>query len=79
MFIDPKTVSKILFINGDVSDGSENDLKLREIIGDDWKIKTGAEQPVYSRGCSPGYKHDVHWPIVMERIRKRKEKQSSNS
>jgi hypothetical protein len=38
MFIDPKTVSKMVFITGDVSDGSENDLKLKELIGSDWKV-----------------------------------------
>lgn len=34
MFIDSKTHSKILLISGDVSDGSENDIRLKSIIGD---------------------------------------------
>jgi hypothetical protein len=71
MFIDPKTFSKIICINGDVSEGSENDLKMKELIGDDWKIKTGAEQPVHSYGCSPGYNHDDHWPKILHKVRSR--------
>lgn len=66
--IDPKTVSKLIFITGDVSDGSENDLKLRELIGDNWKILTGAEQPVVKTGCSPGYDHSQYWPMAMARL-----------
>lgn len=38
MFIDPKTVSKLVFISGDVSDGSDNDLKLKALIGQNWKV-----------------------------------------
>ena len=33
MFIDPKTMSKLVFISGDISEGSENDQTLRDIIG----------------------------------------------
>lgn len=33
-FIDPKTASKIVFVNGDDKDGSENDKKMHEIIGE---------------------------------------------
>jgi hypothetical protein len=67
MFIDPKTVSKVIFINGDVSEGSENDLKLKTIIGDNWKILSGACQPVVASGCSPGYNHDGYWPSAVEK------------
>ena len=67
MFIDPKTVSKVIFINGDVSEGSENDLKLKTIIGDNWKYLTGACQPVLAAGCSPGYNHEIYWPSVVEK------------
>jgi polynucleotide 5'-kinase involved in rRNA processing len=34
-FIDPKTASKIVFVNGDDKDGSENDKKMQEIIGEE--------------------------------------------
>jgi len=67
-FIDPKTVSKIHFINGDVSDGSPNDIKMRQIIGNNWKKLTGADQPELSPGCSPGYDHRVYWPTVEARL-----------
>tara|TARA_A100001015_G_C14993544_1_gene715120 strand:- start:1509 stop:1892 length:384 start_codon:yes stop_codon:yes gene_type:complete len=67
--IDPKTVSKIRFINGDVSDGSNNDTLLRDIIGDNWKEITGATSQVIKKGASPGYDHCAYWPRLMERIR----------
>lgn len=76
-FIDPKTANKLIFITGDVSDGSENDLLMKNIIGDNWKLLTGADQPVYAPGCSPGYRHDQYWPSVMERIAKEKEDSAS--
>lgn len=53
-FLDAKTVSKMVFIGGDVSDGSANDIKLREIVGDNWKTLCGAEQNILKKGCSPG-------------------------
>lgn len=53
-FIDPKTVSKLVFVMDDVSEGSANDLHLRSIIGDNWKQLTGAGQPTVTKGCSPG-------------------------
>ena len=44
-FIDPKTASKILFVNGDDKDGSENDKKMHEVIGTQRRIdrKRGEE------------------------------------
>lgn len=67
-FVDPKTVAKLVFITGDVSENSENDLKLKEIIGDNWAVLTGAKQPVISRGCSPGFDINTYWPNLMERV-----------
>lgn len=43
-FLDPKTVSKMIFIIGDVSPGSENDKTMRSVVGDNWREITGAEQ-----------------------------------
>ena len=40
MFIDPKTVSKLVFITGDVSEGSDNDQTLCALIGPHWKVST---------------------------------------
>ena len=37
-FIDPKTASKIVFVNGDDKDGSENDKKMHEVIGTQRRI-----------------------------------------
>ena len=67
-FIDPKTVSKLVFILGDTSENSANDELMRVIIGDDWKRLTGADQPVVLPGCSPGYDHDIFWPEICKRI-----------
>lgn len=66
-FFDPKTASKVVFIYGDVSDGSENDLLLKRLIGDNWKVLTGAEQEVLAPNTSPGYNHSKFWPTVQER------------
>lgn len=68
-FLDSKTVGKVLFIYGDVSDGSVNDQLLCDTIGNNWKILTGAEQKVLKPMSSPGYDHDIYWPIVLERQR----------
>jgi hypothetical protein len=67
-FLDPRTVSKMVFITGDVSDGSANDILLRSLIGDDWKVMTGAEQPVAHPKSSPGYLHHKYWPTVTQRM-----------
>jgi len=66
-FLDPKTVNKIVFLSGDVSTGSENDIRMRDLIGADWKRLTGADMPVLKEGCSPGYDHATFWPKVLER------------
>ena len=57
--VDARTLKKVVFIYGDVSDGSDNDRIMRKIIGDDWKELTGATMPVLKPGCSPGYDHDI--------------------
>mmetsp|Transcript_52072 Transcript_52072/g.122047 ORF Transcript_52072/g.122047 Transcript_52072/m.122047 type:complete len:176 (+) Transcript_52072:510-1037(+) len=64
-FVDPVTRDKIRVINGSGDDGSENDLLLRQIIGPDWKKRTGVDQPAQP-GCSPGYDHEEYWPKVEE-------------
>jgi hypothetical protein len=77
-FIDPKTVSKVVFITGsDVGEGSENDRKLKEIIGDNWKELCGGEQPVLKKGSSPGYLHDTHWPMTMQRYQEMLQKEQA--
>ena len=66
--IDERTVAKMKMIRGDVSDGSENDLYLKELIGENWKELTGACQPIAKEGCSPGYVHEKFWPQCMARV-----------
>jgi hypothetical protein len=75
VFIDPKTVSKVIFIRGDVSPGSRNDETLTAIIGSHWRELTGATQPVHIEGCSPGYQHDEFWPQLMERVTRVQERE----
>lgn len=67
-FIDPKTASKVVFVRGDVSEGSPNDIKMKLIIGENWKTLTGACQPVVKENCSPGYDHEAYWPTVLTRV-----------
>ena len=64
----------MIFIRGDVSEGSENDTLLKTIIGPNWKVLTGADQPIHSPGASPGYKHDEYWPTVIARAEERKKR-----
>lgn len=77
-FLDPRTVSKMVFITGDVSDGSENDKLLKKLIGDDWKVLTGAEQPRVDDKTSPGYVHHKYWPTVVERLEGAKSRSNSS-
>lgn len=61
----------MVFITGDVADGSANDKLLRDLIGDNWKALTGAEQPVLQKTktpSSPGYLHAEQWPALMKRV-----------
>eukprot|EP01035_Chromulina_nebulosa_P023500 gene23500-30467_t len=79
IYLDPKTVSKVVFVVGDVSDGSPNDKLMQSIIGDNWKSLTGAEQAVLKPGNSPGYDHEVYWPTVLERVRRLEERKSGHA
>jgi hypothetical protein len=68
----------MVFITGDVSDGSKNDLLLRDIIGPNWKVLTGAEQPILQQtvpASSPGYCHAKFWPSFMKRVELIQEKE----
>lgn len=68
MFIDPKTVSKVIFLVGDDAEGTANDTTMRTIIGDNWRTLTGAGQPVLVPGCSPGFDFQVYWKDIMARV-----------
>jgi len=54
-FIDAVTKSKLIFIKGDTSKGTENDKKLTEIIGENWRELCGVGIPVIKPKCVPGY------------------------
>jgi hypothetical protein len=64
--MDAVTRQKVIFVNGDVSAGSANDKLLSDVISPDWKRLTGAEQPVLSPKCSPGYRHEEYWPKILQ-------------
>lgn len=72
-------MSKVIFIRGDVSPGSPNDITMNTIIGSNWRELTGATQPVHAPGCSPGYRHDEFWPQLMDRVKMVQEKESQGS
>lgn len=55
--MDQKTVRKVIFIRGDVSDGSKNDLKLKEVIGDNWRALCDRQKADYD--------HAAFWPQVL--------------
>ena len=78
-FLDPKTANKMVFVIGDVSEGSENDLLMKRLIGDNWKTLTGAEQEVVRRGNSPGYNHEKFWPTVRKRLDQYEQESGKNS
>lgn len=65
--IDKRTLQKVKFIQGDVSEGSENDKLLSSIIGSNWKALTNATSKVMSPGCSPGFVHEEYWPWLLQR------------
>jgi hypothetical protein len=67
-FLDPITVAKIIFITGDVIENGENDLLMKHVIGDDWKIKTGVEQPTFKRGSTPGFHFESYWANLLKKI-----------
>ena len=66
--IDERTVSKMIFISGDCNDGSDNDILMKQLIGDNWKVLTGAEQSVLKKGNSPGFEHSIYWASLMKRL-----------
>ena len=65
--IDPRTLQKITFIQGDVGDGSPNDALMTGILGSNWKELTAAEGDILEDGCSPGFRHADYWPWILER------------
>lgn len=65
-FLDPATYAKVTLINGDTSPGSPNDLTLVELIGPDWREKTGAGGKRETPKSSPGYVHKLFWQRALD-------------
>ena len=66
--IDKRTRDKIIFLTGDMTDGSVNDKKMKTVLGDDWKEITGAGQPIITKGSSPGFNFEKYWDNHMKKI-----------
>lgn len=66
--IDKRTREKIIFLTGDMSDGSPNDIKMKTVLGDNWKVITGAMQPIINKGHSPGFNYETYWLTHMNKI-----------
>jgi len=77
-FIDAHTRSKVIFVTGDCSVGTQNESILRTLVGDDWKVQCGVDQPVLAPGCSPGYDHATYWQQALEEERLGKANEQEN-
>lgn len=68
VFIDKVTREKIMFLSGDVSDGSSNDKLLRKLIGNDWKYLTGVDVEDRDSKVARGYNHEEYtaWAKAQE-------------
>jgi len=64
--LDSVTVAKIVFLNGDTSEGSSNDLKMHTIVGPNWKDLLNVEKAPVVEGSSVGYDHSKVWPKVIK-------------
>jgi hypothetical protein len=59
--IDPKTRSKIVFVSA-----ADEEEKMQDIIGHDWRRLTGTGLPRETPKSSPGYRHDACWRTTLE-------------
>ena len=63
----PSSIAEtVVMISGGVDDGSANDIRMRGVIGSDWKRLTGCEQPVLVRGCTPGFDPEKYWATILD-------------
>jgi len=60
-FLDKQTATKIIFINGDVSEGSHNDRILKDVIGENWKRQCDVPLPG-DKLKRKEYQHHQVWP-----------------
>lgn len=66
LFMDKSSRERFIFVSGDFKDGSKNDLKLKSILGDNWKHLTGVEMPRKDKNSAPGYDHESYWKTVVD-------------
>lgn len=66
VFIDKDTKSKIIFIPANVKDGSVKDIRMKELIGDNWRNLIGIGLPRETPKSAEGYENEKYW----EKIRK---------
>jgi hypothetical protein len=66
--IDAHMLSKVIFVQGDISNGSKNDVLLKDIVGDNWKSICAVEGKEYEKRtetparCPPSLRL-THHPI----------------
>jgi len=72
-FLDPVTREKVRFFRGSFTDGSPNDLALKQLLSDDWKAITGVSSARLKPNCSPGYDHETYWATVAQWDRDRRQ------
>ena len=76
--MDAKTISKIHFITGDLTEGSENDQKLTTLIGPNWRELTRAEYPA-EKGKAAGFNTEENWTLEEQRMSMISEKRGEKS
>jgi len=64
-FIDPVTKSKIHFLRGEYQKGTENDLIMTALVGENWRELCGVDQKQYQPAAALGYDHDTFWKQVV--------------
>ena len=65
-FIDSVTRSKVVVVRGEYGPGTENDERMRLLLGLGWRALVGVDQPRRDKGSSPGYDHEVAWGVVVK-------------
>jgi hypothetical protein len=69
--LDPHVFEKVVWIRGDVSQGSPNDLLLTRIMGPQWKQFLGEGEPRLSPNIAPGYDPDLEWKRMVREEQER--------
>jgi hypothetical protein len=68
--VDAKTHTKVVLVRDKSNPavafgvGSPTDIKMRALVGDDWRRLCGVDQPVHAMGAAPGYDQPGYWGKV---------------